>query len=52
MRAKCKTTKKVRFGSRLDARIALAEAQVDRDEKRVYRCRFCLGWHLTSQDRR
>ncbi len=47
---------KVRFRDELDGKIALMKAQRARDrrgdpvvEKRVYPCRRCHGYHLTSQ---
>jgi hypothetical protein len=50
---KCSKTRKVRFRSDLDAKIALARRQwADKGERRSYRCPFCRGWHLTSQEQR
>lgn len=49
---KCKTGKR-RYRDRVGAMIALASTQraksSDREEKRVYRCGHCFGWHLTSK---
>lgn len=50
--AKC-STGKVRYRDKLGAKIELAKVQhEDHGERRVYRCEFCRGWHLTSQSRR
>lgn len=47
---------KVRYGTELGAKIALSQTwrsgSATREEMRVYRCRHCYGWHLTSQPRR
>lgn len=47
---------KLRYRDRLGAEIALASTErgraSSRDEKRVYRCPDCAGWHLTSRGRR
>ena len=50
-------TKKLRYPSRLEALIALADtgkesAKAKRSEKRIYKCQFCFGWHLTSSEKR
>lgn len=48
---RCNRTHKVQFYSELDAKIALAGRRFrDKGEKRAYRCGFCRGWHLTSQE--
>jgi hypothetical protein len=48
---KC-STGKVRYWDKLGAKIELAKVQhEDHGERRVYRCEFCRGWHLTSQAR-
>lgn len=58
-----KTPFKARFGTELDAKIALANTQGvaasarhrpedRRGEQRYYRCPACKGWHLTSQNAR
>lgn len=48
--AKCP---KVRYRSKLDAKIALSRTQQSRaskrEEARVYHCPNCKGWHLTSK---
>jgi len=54
-RGKCETGK-LRFQSRLEAMIALADTGKDgasnrRSEKSFYRCPHCFGWHLTSQQK-
>lgn len=44
---------KRRYRDELGAKVALASAQArDKGEKRAYRCPFCRGWHLTSQERK
>lgn len=44
---------KVRYRTKLDARIALVFINRKRDrgkaERSAYRCPFCYGWHLTSK---
>jgi hypothetical protein len=54
--AKCKKTGKTRYIDRIRADLVLENIQLRsrreiRDEKRSYRCSFCGGYHLTSQDR-
>jgi hypothetical protein len=54
---RCRATGKRRYQDRLDAMIALASAQASkhsarRDEKRIYHCPHCGGWHLTAQEKR
>ncbi|WP_185893616.1 hypothetical protein [Streptomyces sp. WAC08241] len=48
----CPTGKR-RYYDRIRADIVLARIQRSnnphRQEKRVYRCRTCRGWHLTSR---
>jgi hypothetical protein len=48
-----KRCSKVRYRDRIGAMLALANTQQKRSSKRaesrVYRCRACKGWHLTSQ---
>lgn len=56
----CKPTGKRRFDTERHAQAVLGGAYKDRllgsligvvttrDEIRVYRCKHCLGWHLTS----
>ena len=55
---KCSTTGKVRYSEKIDAQIALANAtrptrrndqNRPKEEKRVFRCPSCHGWHLTSK---
>lgn len=44
--------KKRRYRDRIGALLALADTQrKGRDEIRVYHCRDCKGWHLTSKPR-
>lgn len=50
------TCDKVRYRTKLDAKIALVKVQIKRDaetrhERSIYRCPSCLGWHLTSYRR-
>ncbi len=54
---KCSATGKVRFSTKIDAQIALANAtrptrrndqNRPKEEKRVFLCPSCHGWHLTS----
>ena len=48
----CKTGK-VRYRDELGAKIALSNTQRKtagrRAERRVYKCPYCAGWHLTSR---
>lgn len=48
--------KKVRYRTRLDAKIALASTMAKnsakRNEVRIYWCQECKGFHLTSQRKR
>lgn len=47
-------TDKVRYRTKLDAKIALANTSLrkrtraGKDESRPYKCEHCFGWHLTS----
>ena len=45
-------TRKIRYRTKLDAKLALASTQRSRnprrEERRYYRCPACKGWHLTS----
>jgi hypothetical protein len=44
-------TRKVRYPSQIDAKLALVRTRAkDRDEKRYYYCRQCGGYHLTSKE--
>jgi len=49
----CAYTKKARYTSQTEAAERLFIIQFFgwtwRKEKRVYQCRHCRGWHLTSQ---
>lgn len=51
--SKCAKTKKVRYRTLLDAKMALAKTYTSnkptRNEKRYYLCPFCKGFHLTSE---
>lgn len=61
---RCPVTGKARLGERRDAKLALeraahvrARAALDgastkAEVRRAYRCRYCGGWHLTSQEKR
>jgi hypothetical protein len=55
-RRKCQRTGKIRHRDEIAAKIALGTVRArplrDKCEQRVYRCKFCHDWHLTSQDRR
>ncbi|MEU9333111.1 hypothetical protein AB0D49_08095 [Streptomyces sp. NPDC048290] len=43
-------TGKIRYPDRIAAKLALASTmRAGRDEKRVYRCDKCYGFHLASQ---
>ena len=45
----CATTGKRRYRDRIDAAMVLARlGWKGRDERRVYRCPTCRGWHITS----
>ena len=51
---KCAKNGKLRYRSELDAKLALLDcsgrrASSRREEKAVYQCPFCRGWHLTSK---
>lgn len=47
---RCKATGKIKWTTRLDAMIALADTtRRDRDETRYYHCPDCRTWHLTKQ---
>lgn len=52
----CKRTGKVRFRDKLDAEIFLSIATSKnsnrRQETRVYFCKHCSGYHVTSQSMR
>lgn len=54
--SRCSKTGKQRYYDQLEAMIALQSTfQTDkgkRQERRFYRCPFCRGWHLTSQELR
>lgn len=45
---------KVRYPNELEAKIKLARIRSqdhdDHHEQRAYRCPWCRGWHLTSED--
>lgn len=47
-----KPPRKIRYRTKLDAKLALASTQRSRnprrEEHRYYRCPACKGWHLTS----
>ena len=47
-----KPPRKIRYRTKLDAKLALASTQRSRnprrEERRYYRCPACKGWHLTS----
>lgn len=47
---------KVRYRDRIAALMALAtlrhQDKAGHIETRAYRCRYCRGWHLTSQEPR
>lgn len=50
----CLTSGKRRYPTRTTAREVLAEPQADRSgrrkkARRVYFCRACHGWHVTTQ---
>lgn len=62
---KCEATGKVRFETKSDAQVKIHKMRdiysrktgqrcnrlrKKRKEKRAYYCKFCGGWHLTSQD--
>lgn len=53
---KCKSGKAKRYESRDDAEAELLRILPNgnplRRERRVYACRLCHGWHLTSQVKR
>lgn len=63
LKSKC-VTGKVRFRDRQESIEALHRAENARKfneqdnlenrrmEKRIYKCEFCVGFHLTSQDKR
>jgi len=51
---RCPKTGKIRHRTELDAKIILSKcgsptSNTAREEKRVYRCGHCKGWHLTSK---
>jgi hypothetical protein len=49
----CRRTGKLRYPGRTWAELALATAAgKGREEARVYKCRYCRDWHLTSQTKR
>ena len=47
-----KPPRKIRYRTKLDAKLARASTQRSRnprrEERRYYRCPACKGWHLTS----
>jgi hypothetical protein len=46
---------KIRYRDRIGALLALSRtdnARRPKTEQRAYRCPFCRGWHLTSQQKR
>jgi len=49
----CSTTTKIRYPDQLAARLALATLQREDDpehqERKVYKCEWCGGWHLSSR---
>lgn len=55
-KGRCRTGKQ-RFESKVDAMLVVARAdraqaldhRSSREERRVYRCPKCKGWHTTSQ---
>lgn len=55
---KSKKCGKRRYRDRIAALLALASTTTNnktrsaKDEKRVYHCHLCKGWHLTSQPQR
>lgn len=55
---RCGLTRKARFSSESAADKALsmlkrqAEMRPRRQERRAYKCWYCHGWHLTSQEKR
>lgn len=48
---RCHTTGKKRFRDEIAAKLAMSSINMD-GNKRVYRCGFCRGWHMTSQEQR
>lgn len=49
----CRSRKK-RYHDEIAAKIALAKARrmsgsSTRDERKIYRCPWCRGWHLTKK---
>lgn len=52
----CQKAKKTRYRDDLEAKIAISRlsntSQRDTIPHRTYRCPFCKGWHLTSQNKR
>ena len=48
---RCKVTGKVRYDSQTQADGVLRSIR-RQSEKHSYRCWFCRGWHLTSQEQR
>lgn len=50
----CQETDKIRYSDRIAAMMGLASCRRDpqgkRLERRIYRCPFCHGFHLTSQE--
>ena len=49
----CQITGKVKYKDRIAALLSLASLQwednPDHTEQRMNKCRWCKGWHLTSQ---
>lgn len=52
-------SRKLRYQTDIEAKVALASAQVNRErkaaekvERRIYECPLCHGWHLTSKEER
>lgn len=49
----CKVTKKIKYRDEIAALLSLATLRREDDpnhtEQRMYRCKWCKGWHLTSQ---
>ena len=50
----CQETDKIRYRDRIAAMMGLASCRHNphgkRQEQRIYRCPFCHGFHLTSQE--